>query len=63
MKFGVRHLVIIFNESHLKGIFVAMCKYINLNYEILEKLNHRGLTIEYFNMFLNKTVTILIEDR
>ena len=47
----------------LKGDFVAMCKALDLNYNILVKRNHKELTVEYFHRFLSKAITITIEDR
>ena len=40
-----------------------MCQSLNLNYEILAKINHKGLSVEHFHRFLNKSVTIAAEDR
>ena len=40
-----------------------MCQALNLNYDILAKCNHKGLSVEYFHRFLNKYVTISVEER
>ena len=45
-----------------KGAFVAMCQSLKLNYEISAKRNHKGLSVEHFHRFLNKSVTIAAED-
>ena len=63
MKFGLCHLVVIDNGTQFKGTFVAMCMDLDLNYDILAKRNHKGLTVEHFHRFLNKAVTIAMEDR
>ena len=63
MKFGLCHLVIIDDGTPFKGDFVAMCIALDLNYDILAKRNHKGLTVEHFHRFLNKAVTIAMEDR
>ena len=63
MKFGLCHLVVIDDGTPFKGAFVAMCKALALNYDILAKRNHKGLTVEHFHRFLNKAVTIAMEDR
>ena len=62
MKFGMCHLVVIDDGAPFKGSFVTMCQALNLNYDVLAKLNHKGLSIEYFHCFLNKSVTIAAED-
>ena len=63
MKFGLCHLVVIDDGTLFKGSFVAMCKYLDLYYDILAKCNHKGLTVEHFHCFLNKVVTIAMENR
>ena len=40
-----------------------MCDALNLNYDVIAKLNHKGLTVEHFHPFLNKSITISAEDR
>ena len=40
-----------------------MCQALNLNYDVLTKRNHNGLSIEYSHRFLNKSVTIAAEER
>ena len=37
MKFGLYHLVVIYDGTPLKGILVAMCKTLDLNYDVLTK--------------------------
>ena len=63
MKFGICHLVVLDDGSPFKGAFIAMCDALNLNYDVLAKRNHKGLTVEHFHRFLNKSVTIAAEDR
>ena len=63
MKFDLRHLVVIDDGTPFKDAFVAMYKALDLNYEILAKCNHKGLTIEHFHRFLNKAVIIAMKDR
>ena len=38
-----------------------MCRALNLNYDILAKLNYKGLSVEYFHRFINKSVIIIAE--
>ena len=62
MKFGLCHLVDLDDGSPFKGAFIVMCDTLNLNYDVLAKLNHKGLTVEHFHRFINKSVTIATED-
>ena len=63
MKFCLCHLVVLDDGSPLKGAFIAMCNALNLNYDVLAKRNHKGLTVKNVHRFLNKSVTIAAEDR
>ena len=63
MKFGLCHLVVLDDRSPLKGVFIVMCKSLRLNYDVLAKRNHKGLTLEHVHRFLNKIVTIVAEKR
>ena len=63
MKFGVCHIVDINDGMPFKDPFVATCKSLDLNYDVLSKRNHKRLTIEHFHRFLNKAVTIAMEGR
>ena len=63
MMFGLCHLIIIDYGTPFKSDFVAMCKALDLNYDILAKRNDKELTVEHFHRFLNKVVTISMEDR
>ena len=63
MKFGIYHLVVIDDGAPFKGASVAMCQALNLNYDVLAKRNHKGISVEHFHRFLNKSVTIAVEKR
>ena len=63
MNFSLYHLVVIYYGTPFKGTYVAMYKTRDLNYDILAKRNYKGLTIENSRRFLNKRVTITMEDR
>ena len=63
VKFGLCHLVVLDDGSPFKGAFIAMCNALSLNYDVLMKRNHKGLTIEHFHRFLNKSVTIAAKYR
>ena len=40
MKFGICHLVVLDDESPFKEAFIAMCKILHLNYDVLVKCNY-----------------------
>ena len=61
IKFGLFHLVVLDDGSPFKGAFIAMYYALNLNYDVLAKRNRKGLTVEYFHRFLNKSITIAAE--
>ena len=63
LKFGICYLFFLDDGSPFKGVFLAMCKALHINYEILAKRNHKGLLVEKFHRFLNKAITIAAEDR
>ena len=63
LKFGICNLVILDDSSPFKGVFSAMCKALRINYDIFSKRNHKRLLLEKFHRFLNKVVTIAVEDR
>ena len=63
MKLGIYHLVVLDDERLFKEASIAMCDVLNINYDVLEKRNHKDLTVEYFYRFLNKSITIAAEDR
>ena len=44
-------------------IFFLFGVVLNLNNDILAKFNHKGLSVEYFHRFLNKSVTITADER
>ena len=62
LKFGMCHLVVIDYGTPFMEDFVAMCQALNLNYDVLAKGNHKGLSVEHFHRFLNKSVTIAAEE-
>ena len=63
LKFGMCHRVVIDDGILFKGAFGAMCQALNLNYNVLAKRNRKGLSVEHFHRFLNKSVTIAAEER
>ena len=63
LKFGICHLLILDDCSPFKDVFTAMCKSLNINYDVLAKRNDKGLLVEMFCRFINKAITIASEDR
>ena len=63
MKFGLCHLVVLDDENPFKGTFISMSDFFHLNYDFLAKRNHKGLTVKKIHRFLNKSVTIAVEER
>ena len=63
MKLGLCHLVVLDDGSPFKGSFITRCKSLNLNHDFITKYNHEGLTAEQFHRFLNKSITIAVEER
>ena len=62
-KFGMCYLAIIVDGILFKGVFVAIYQALNLNYNVLAKRIHKGISVENFHRFLNKSVTIATEER
>lgn len=46
MKFGLCYLVVLDNGTPFKGVFFAICKALNLHYDILTKCDHKGLSVK-----------------
>ena len=55
------NLVVLAGDTFFKGTFIAMCEVLHLNYD--SKRNYKGLTVENYFRFLNKSVTIAAEER
>ena len=45
LKFGICHLIVLYDSSLFKDIFSAMYKALNINFDILASRNHKGLQI------------------
>ena len=63
IKFVLCHLIVLDDGTLFKGAFIAICQALSINYDILAKPNHKGLTVEHFHRFLNKCVTIAPKER
>ena len=62
LKFGLCHLVVLDDGNHFNETFISMCEALNLNHNVLMKRNNKGLTVEHFHRFLNKSITIASEN-
>ena len=62
-KFGLCYIVVLNDGNPFKGAFVAICKVLKLNYDILFKRNDKELSVEHFHRFLKKATTISMENR
>ena len=62
-KFGMCYLAIIVDGVPFKGVFVTIYQALNLNYNVLAKRIHKGISVENFHCFLNKIITIAAEER
>ena len=63
MKFGLCYIVALDDGIPFKGDFVAMWNALYFNHDILANNNCKGLIVKYFHYFLNKVITIAIDDR
>ena len=63
LKFGIRHLVVMNDGTPFKGAFILACDALHLKYECVVKRDHKAVLVEKFHRFLNKVVTIAVEDR
>ena len=63
LKFGIYYLVILDDVIPFKCVLSAMCKELIINYDILAKINYKGLLVEKFHRLINETITIIVEDR
>ena len=41
LKFGLCHLVLLDDDAHFKGFFIAMCEALYLNHDVIVKLFHK----------------------
>ena len=63
LEFDLYYLVVLDDGNPFKGSFIAMCKNLNINHDVLAKSSHKDITIEHFHLFLNKSVTIATGER
>ena len=46
LKFSIYHLVLLDDDRRLKGVFSEVYKELYINFDILAKINHKGLLVE-----------------
>ena len=63
MKCGLCHLVVIDDDAIFKRLSTAICDYSTINYKVVSKRNHKGISVEIFRYFLNTFVTIAFKNR
>ena len=60
--FGICHIVMLEDSSHFKGVFFEIFKALNINFDILVKINHKSLIIKN-HRFINRSITISTKGR
>jgi hypothetical protein len=58
LKYGISAVIVIDDGSPFKGMFSDMCKILNVTLWPLSRGNHKGLSVERYHRFLNKTQAI-----
>ena len=63
LSFGMVAILVVDADSRFLGAFEAMCKILRITFWPLARGNHKGLGVEKFHRFLNKTQAIAGQDR
>ena len=63
LSFGMVAVVVVDADSKFLHFFKDMCKQLNIKLWPLSRGNHKGMSVERYHRFLNKTQTINGEDR
>ena len=63
LKFGIYHILTLDDGCPFTDAFIAISKSLNINPDTLTKRNHKGLLVEKFHRFINKAITITVQDR
>ena len=63
LSFGKVAVVVVDADSKFLHSFKEMCKRLNISLWPLSRGNHKGMSVERYHRFLNKTQTINGEDR
>ena len=63
IKFSLCHIVVIGDDNQFKSVFNNMYDCLTINYEVVAKYIHKGVSWKKFHHFLNKVVTVASNDR
>jgi hypothetical protein len=63
LKFGMCSMVVIDAGSNFLAIFEAMYNVLKIRFNAAAKGNHKAVSMERYFRFMNKAVTIAINDR
>ena len=63
LSFDMEAVVVVDADSKFLNFFKDTCKRLNINVWPLSRGNHKGMSVEHYHRFLNKTQTINGEDR
>ena len=63
LSFGMKAVIVVDADSKFRGIFEETCTALKIHLWPLARGNHKGLTVERYHGFLNKTQTITRQDR
>ena len=63
LTFGICSVVVVDSDSKFMDVFEEMCSKLNIVFWSLSRGNHKGLSVERYHRFLNKTQTIAGTER
>ena len=63
LNFGISAIVVVDDGSSFKGAFKTMCEQLKITFWALSRGNHKGLSVERYHRYLNKTQAIVGNDR
>jgi hypothetical protein len=63
LSFGMCAVIVVDEGSNFKGVFQEMCSILKITCWPLARGNHKGLSVERYHRFLNKTQAIAGNDR
>ena len=63
LSFGMCAVVVVDDGSSFKSTFEEMCRLLKITFWALSRGNHKGLSVERYHRYLNKTQTIVGNDR
>ena len=63
LSFGMVAVVVVDADSRFRGVFEEVCTILKITMWPLARGNHKGLSVERYHRFLNKTQAIAGQDR